>query len=203
MKIVLDGLGKRYIRQWVFRNLSYTVESGECLAITGPNGAGKSTLLKIISTYSEATKGTIKFFKGKEEVAVDTISLKVNYAAPYLDLIEEMTLRELLSFHSKFRKPTLPIEEMTQRARLSNALEKQVYFFSSGMKQRTKLILAFYFESDLLLLDEPTSNMDEQGIEWYREEIQEISKGVTTIIASNSRFEFDFTDKKLDISNFK
>lgn len=203
MKIVLDGLGKRYIRQWVFRNLTLTIDSGDCLAVTGPNGAGKSTLLKILSSYSEATKGRIEFYIEGQKITSEAVPQKINYAAPYLNLVEEMTLRELLDFHARFRQPLLSISEMAEKAMLYKSLDKAIYYFSSGMKQRTKLILAFFFEADLILLDEPTSNMDQQGVAWYLEEVQKISRKTTTIIASNNRFEFDFTDKKLDISSFK
>lgn len=203
MDILLEDIGKRYQRNWIFKNLSFQIESGDCIAITGINGSGKSTLLKIISTYIDPTQGEIKFSSKGSEIKSEEIPVRINYAAPYVNLIEELTLKEHLEFHSVFKNSILNLKEIAKLAGLEKAWNKTINVFSSGMKQRLKLAMAFYFTSDLILLDEPTSNMDEQGIDWYLSEVQKIKTNQTVLIASNQRYEYDFSNKELKISDYK
>jgi len=203
MRVKVENLGKRFKRNWIFRKLDFVIDHKECVAITGPNGAGKSTLLKIISTFNEASKGKVSHILENEPLHEWEIPQYIGFSAPYLNLIEELTLREHLNFHSKFKIPKINIQEMAKRALLEDSLDKPIENFSSGMKSRFKLSMALFFESELILLDEPTANMDSQGIDWYREEIKSLMGHRNIIIASNSRLEFDFSDRELNISNFK
>ncbi len=203
MRIKVENLGKRFKRNWIFRKLDFEIDHNQCVAITGPNGSGKSTLLKIISTFNEASKGKVSHILENKPLHEWEIPQYISFSAPYLNLIEELTLREHLIFHSKFKIPKIEITEMARRALLEHSLDKPIENFSSGMKSRLKLSMALFFESELILLDEPTANMDSQGIDWYREEIKPLLGQKNIIIASNSRFEFDFSDRELNISNFK
>ena len=137
-------------------------------------------MLQVISGYLTPSQGKIT----ASPQSIDEI--KVAFSGPYTEVIEEMTLAELLGFHAKFRTPHLSFEEMAQRSSLP--LDKSVSEFSTGMKQRTKLALAFFYENDLILLDEPTSNLDEQGFAWWKKEIQQ-KTAEAIIIASNQRDE--------------
>src|SRR5688572_3710780 len=96
MKISLQNLGKRFNREWIFRHLNYQFISGRSYAITGPNGSGKSTLLQLISGASLVSEGSVSY----EEIKPEDIYRHVSISAPYLQLVEEMTLYELLNFHS-------------------------------------------------------------------------------------------------------
>lgn len=196
MRISIEKLGKRYQNEWIFRNFNYTFHQGKGYALTGHNGSGKSTLLKIISGYHLFTEGHIRYFseQSDNEIPIDSVFEHFTVATPYMELIEDFTLAEHLDFHFKFRKITDNIspKEIMEIAWLSNSADKYIKNFSSGMKQRLKLALTFYTKSDYVLLDEPTSNLDAQGIEWYHAEIKKIaSSDKTLIIASNQLEEYE------------
>lgn len=202
MDISLQNIGKRYGRQWIFRNINIEIPENSCLAITGRNGSGKSTLLKIISGYNTPSEGQVVYRDGEKTIQSENTSTSFNLAAPYQNLIEELTLIEHLKFHFSFKEPTLSLEEVIQRSGLNNAKNKLIQEFSSGMKQRLKLSLAFFSKADCIFLDEPTANLDEQGIDWYKEEISSLLQKNTIIIASNLSHEYVFAETRLDISDF-
>ncbi|MEO6452673.1 MAG: ATP-binding cassette domain-containing protein, partial [Ginsengibacter sp.] len=137
MKISLQNLGKRFNREWIFRHFNYEFISGRSYAITGPNGSGKSTLLQVICGATTLSEGKVVFGKIKDEDFYKHISI----AAPYLELVEEMTLSEFLKFHASLKKwlPTVTIKEIISVIELENSADKQIRYFSSGMKQRVKL----------------------------------------------------------------
>lgn len=196
MKVELLGLGKKFNKEWIFRDLNYSFEDQSITAITGNNGSGKSTLLRLISSFSDPTLGKIKY-------SINPPNHSIGYVAPYLELIEELTLWEHLEFHFQFRKTVLAFDEMITEAGLKAAINKPITDFSSGMKQRVKLLLAFFSQDQLLLLDEPCSNLDETGIQWYQNQLKSIISTRTIIIASNQRFEYDQCTSILSIENFK
>ncbi|MDW3193199.1 MAG: ABC transporter ATP-binding protein [Cytophagales bacterium] len=202
MEIQLDHINKRFGKQWIFKKLDYKIESNSTHAICGRNGSGKSTLLKIISGYNTATSGKLVYRKNGQQIELENHITAVNYAAPYQQLLEELTLSEHLKFHFQFKESLISPEEIVARVGLEHAQNKFVGDFSSGMKQRLKLGLALFSQGSLLLLDEPTSNLDEQGIAWYKEEILKKKGTCTIIIASNLRYEYDFADHQLTITDF-
>ena len=207
MDIQVEALGKKFFREWIFRNMDYHFQSGKSYAITGPNGSGKSTLLKTLSGSLPASEGTIAY-KGRNGSAIspDLWPRHIAFAAPYLELIEEFTLKELLQFHFSFKRTADDIfstSALAEKMYLQDSLHKQIKYFSSGMKQRLKLGLAFFTKSDILFLDEPTSNLDFRGIDWYIAQIEEVKKGRLLIICSNQPNEYSFCDFVLDISSFK
>ncbi|MEM7103173.1 MAG: ABC transporter ATP-binding protein [Bacteroidota bacterium] len=205
MDISLNNLSKRYKYEWIFRSIDYRFESGKQYAISGPNGSGKSTLLKILSGHLSPSKGEIVFSLNGEPLEKDHVFRYVAYAAPYVDLIEEFTLSEMLRFHGKFKPffQGLTSTELIDILQFSKSKSKEVAYFSSGMKQRLKLVLALCSDTPLLLLDEPTTNLDAQGVDWYRELIQVYGQNRTLIIASNIHHDFDFCEGRLNILDFK
>jgi ABC-type multidrug transport system ATPase subunit len=196
MNISIDNISKRFGKVWIFRDLSLEIPMGSSLAITGRNGSGKSTLLQIISSYMDPTIGKIDYDQPEP-------MSQISFVSPYLELIEELTLWEHLDFHFTFKKSTIDKVEMLNRASLTGSEDKLVGDFSSGMKQRLKLILAFFSETSILCLDEPTVNLDESGINWYREEIMAQKGQRTIIIASNQRLEFDFCEEVITVEEYK
>jgi ABC-type multidrug transport system ATPase subunit len=204
LEISLEKTGKRYQRSWIFRNLDWNFHSGQQHAILGPNGSGKSTLLQVVAGYITPTRGSVAYKDSAgKNIPVDRIFGHLSMAAPYLDLPEELNLNEMLSFHTSFKVPLLNAREIIDRLQLSADNHKEIRFFSSGMKQRVKLALAILFESDIILLDEPTSHLDKNSTQWYRDLVQEFSPGRTLIISSNQPEEYDFCPHLLDIRNFK
>ena len=201
MKISLQNLGKRFNREWVFRNLNYQFISGRSYAITGPNGSGKSTLLQLISGALMVNEGTVLY----ESIKQDDIYKHVSIAAPYLQLVEEMTLHEFLNFHSGLKNwlPSITSTEIISTIELEKAAHKQLRYFSSGMKQRVNLAQAIFSNVPVVLLDEPTTNFDEEGILLYRNLVNNFCKNRLLIVSSNDKQEYDFCDEVLDMKNYK
>ena len=221
VQISLENIGKRFRYEWIFRDLSTTFEGGKSYAILGPNGAGKSTLMKILSGHLSPSAGKIQFnFDGKTADA-DDVYRQISYAAPYIELLEELTLTELIRFHIKFKplSKTLKINDLIQILGFEKSRDKEIRYFSSGMKQRLKLALAICTDSPILLLDEPTTNLDAQGVAWYQDLMRQfavdsdvigknpdnIGKGSSrlVVVASNIEHDYDFCTASINISDFK
>jgi ABC-type multidrug transport system ATPase subunit len=207
----LSNLGKRYNREWIFRHCSYTFTSGKNYAITGPNGSGKSTLLQVIAGATLHNEGTIEYTDGQSAgpggrtTPNEQHYSNISIAAPYLELIEEMTAKEMLDFHSKFKPliQSLSIEDMLQIVGLEKAVNKQLRYFSSGMKQRLKLAQAFFSNTPVLLLDEPTTNLDADGVSLYHSLISNYTKDKLVIVSSNVKEEYGFCEEVIEIGNYK
>lgn len=206
MKIQLSNLGKRYNRDWIFKNISYEFHSGEAYVILGSNGSGKSTLLQLIGGNQLASEGKIVYEEAGQKIAPEKIIHHLSFASPYLELIEEYTLRETIAFHAQFKKyfEGISIEKFIDITGLTKSSEKELKYYSSGMKQRVRLALAILSNTPLLLLDEPTSNLDKKGIDWYNQLIQDYSKNRIILVCSNhQQHEYGFCSKQLTMENYK
>lgn len=205
MEIELHSVAKRYRFEWIFRNIDYHFKAGKRYAILGPNGVGKSTFLKILSGHLTPSKGKIHFNKNGNELDIDSVYREVAYAAPYIDLIEEFTLTEAIDFHQQFKpfQENLNTSDVIQLLNFEKSKDKEIKFFSSGMKQRLKLILAICSQTDLLLLDEPGTNLDQQGMDWYQELLQRFVKNRLLIVASNVKADYSICDEEIDILGYK
>ena len=203
MHITLTNVGKRFNREWIFRRFSYEFATGKSYAITGPNGSGKSTLLQVISGSLTFNEGSIELKNDQRTTPNEQLYKEVSIAAPYLELVEELTAKEMLAFHAQFKKLTLPAEEILQVVGLEKATNKQLRYFSSGMKQRLKLAQAFFSDTPILLLDEPTTNLDEDGIALYHQLISDHTKDRAVIISSNDKQEYSFCEEVIAIGNYK
>jgi ABC-type multidrug transport system ATPase subunit len=203
MQISLTNTGKRFNREWVFRRLSYEFVAGKKYAITGPNGSGKSTLLQIIGGAISHNEGNIQYSMLNVQYSSEEVYKHISIAAPYLELVEEMTAKEFLEFHSQFKLLRLGIYEIVKIVGLEKAINKQIRYYSSGMKQRLKLAQAFFSNSPVLLLDEPTTNLDTDGISLYHHLINNYTKDKLVIISSNDKQEYDFCEEEIVISNYK
>jgi len=203
MKIALNNVGKRFNHEWIFRHCNYTFETGRAYAVTGPNGSGKSTLLQVISGALTHNEGNIEVSINGAKTANDILYRSIAIAAPYLELIEEMTANELLAFHAKFKPLLLPAENILEAVGLANAANKQLRYFSSGMKQRLKLAQAFFSDTSVLLLDEPATNLDEDGIALYHRLINTYTANRIVIVSSNDKQEYGFCEEVISISTYK
>lgn len=204
MRITLSGVGKRYNRDWIFRNLDYEFTSGNGYAILGGNGSGKSTFLQIISGFESVSEGAIEYVNN-ESIDRDRIFEKVAVAAPYVELLEEFTLEETFSFHNKL-KPTRveSAGQFAEKIELPNSVTKELRDFSSGMKQRVKLGLAILSKCPILLLDEPISNLDTSATNWYNNLLGEFAKDKLVLICSNQGHEeHGFCTQQLNVEEFK
>ncbi len=205
MELVLNDIGKRYRFDWIFKGIGFRFESQQHYAVIGPNGSGKSTLLKILSGHLSPSKGSIRFLQKSKELPIDSVYKNVSFAAPYIELIEEFTLLETLQFHHHFKpfSTEFSVNGIIELLNFQKSKHKEVRFFSSGMKQRLKLILALCSQTSLVLLDEPTTNLDKQGMNWYLELIEKLSKKKTIIVASNIPEDYQFCTQQLNILNYK
>lgn len=204
MQIEAQGLGKRFGRDWIFRDLTRTFRPGSAVALLGPNGSGKSTLLQVLAAYTLPSAGELTYSLGGRPVRPEEVARHLALCAPYLELIEELTLAELVHFHTRFRplRAGLTAAQLIELLQLPHARHKLVRDFSSGMKQRVKLGLALYAEAPLLLLDEPTTNLDRAGVAWYHEHVAATTPGRLVLVSSNVEEEYHFCPEHLTVTDF-
>ncbi len=206
MKIQLDQIGKKFNTEWIFRNVSFSFEERTASAILGRNGSGKSTLLQVVAGNLHPTEGKIIYTLGDREIHGEEIFRHLTMVAPYLELIEDFTLQEMLNFHFSFKQYLKghDISSVTDLLEFPAMKHKQIRQFSSGMKQRVKLVVAILSDVPMLLLDEPTMNLDKAGIEWYLKLIGKFAGNRTVIVCSNlHQTESAFASSTLQIEDFK
>ena len=205
MRIELENLGKRFSRQWIFRKISYSFTAGNAYAIVGPNVSGKSTLLQVIAGAVEKSEGNIIFQDANAALPLEMHYKQISIAAPYLELIEELTLTEFLHFHHSFKpfSQNFSVPFIVDYLGLKTASNKQIRYFSSGMKQRVKLAQAIFSEVPLVLLDEPTANLDLDGIALYLEMVKNFCGKRLLLIGSNDEEEIKMCSGRLNVNDYK
>ncbi|WP_268036642.1 ABC transporter ATP-binding protein [Algoriphagus sp. PAP.12] len=205
LKIQIEEASKRFQYEWIFKNLTLSLQSGDRLAVTGSNGSGKSTLLKCLAGSIPLSSGKVSYNLNGAEIPDTDWFKQLTIAAPYLELPEEFTLEELLDFHFKFKSPKqgLDISEMLEILYLSDHRNKLVSQFSSGMKQRVKLGLSLFSDVSIVFLDEPTTNLDKKGVSWYLDLVEKYTKDQILMICSNEPREFEFCQEKLVLEDYK
>jgi ABC-type multidrug transport system ATPase subunit len=214
MTISLSDAGKRYNRDWIFRHLTYNFEAGKSYAITGPNGSGKSTLLQAIGGALHLNEGSIQYSENSIQtgnggspsvVPNENIFSFVSICAPYLEVVEEMTVKEFLGFHSQFKPliDSVSIDEIISIVGLEKAVKKQIRYYSSGMKQRVKLAQCIFSDVPVLLLDEPCTNLDAEGIKLYQKLIADYCTNRLVVVSSNDEVEFGFCKERVGILDYK
>jgi len=202
MNITLTNAGKKYGRNWIFRNFSHKFVDGKRYVTIGPNGSGKSTLLKIVSGGATLSEGNVEFTNDGKVLKPEDVFTHVSIAAPWLDIPEEYTLEEIIIFHTQFKKfqKIISVKEAIKIIEMEHTREKHYRNFSSGMKQRVKLGLAILSETPLLLLDEPVTALDAKSVKWYQDMIAEYAMNRTIIVFSNNREEeFGFCEETVHI----
>ena len=209
MIIQLYNAGKRFNRDWIFRKVNATFTAGTAYAITGPNGSGKSTLLQVMAAALQTNEGAIEWrLNGQHKlqaISDEEVHGYIAICAPYLEVIEEMTATEFLQFHASF-KPLLPqlnIAEIINIVGLQKAADKQIRFYSSGMKQRIKLAQAIFADVPVLLLDEPCTNLDASGYTLYHQLIENYCRHKLIVVSSNDINEYNFCGERLSILDYK
>ncbi|MBV9963928.1 MAG: ATP-binding cassette domain-containing protein [Parafilimonas sp.] len=205
MQITLINAGKRFSREWIFRGLNYTFSQEKKYAITGNNGSGKSTLLQVLSSSLLLTEGDCEWQLNNTKTAPEKVHSFISIAAPYFELIEEMTAKEFLRFHCNFKNfiNNCSIENILLEANLIDAANKQIRFFSSGMKQRLKLAQAIFSDVPVILLDEPCTNLDASGFDLYYQLVENYCQKRLLIISSNDKNEYHFCDEIINIQEYK
>jgi ABC-type multidrug transport system ATPase subunit len=206
MQLMLEQAGKKFNREWIFRNFTYSFEQGKRYAITGPNGSGKSTLLQAIAGNIHLNEGkTVLYDNDATVIEPENQFAHLAITAPYLDVIEEMTVTEFLHFHAQFKPLVVGVSvaEILAEIGLAAAARKQIRHYSSGMKQRVKLAQAIFSDTAILLLDEPCTNLDASGYRLYHSLIQKYCSNKMVIVCSNDEQEFSFCDDTIAITSYK
>ncbi len=204
MKITLEHISKRFQRHWIFKDINYSFSTPQAYALLGSNGSGKSTLLRIIAGMQSPSLGKLQYSNGSP-IAPEAIFDYISFCAPGMEIVEELTLREFFDFHFSFKKP-LPgftIDKIIDLTGLKDAEHKPIGDYSSGMKQRVKLAQAIFADTPVLLLDEPCTNLDQQGVEQYREWMEEYGQNRLVIVASNDPREYFFCREQIKVEEYK
>lgn len=206
LTINLNAVSKKFNKEWIFKDVNLQIEPSSKWVILGGNGSGKSTLLQVISGFLIPDKGQIIYKNKNTEVKIEEVNDLISFASPYLQLSEDLTLKEYID-HLRLFKPfknNISTKELIDLFELKHASNKAIKHFSSGMKQRTKLGVAIMAEAPVLFLDEPLSNLDANGINWYKQIIKEQAANKTILVCSNAiKDEYGFCEKELNITNYK
>ena len=201
MDLKLNSVGKKFNKEWIFRNLTHQVAAKKPTAIIGPNGSGKSTLLQIIAGSRLPNEGNVVFQYLGVDISSEEIYRSISLVAPALSLPDDFTLEEFLRFHFKFKnlRSGYQLEQLPELFNLSSSRNKFIKNFSTGMKQRLKLGISFYADTPLLLLDEPATNLDKSGLSWYLDEVTKLVEDKMVLVCSNRPEEYSFCTDFIDI----
>ncbi len=203
MDLILENLGKKYEGNWIFRNVNLSLPAGSRLLITGKNGSGKSTLAKAIAGLILPSEGKIQYKNQSTILTEDDAYKSIQLIGPYIDLVEDFTLEEFLHFHAKFKSFHLSVNELIELGYFAEHRAKYIRNFSSGMKQRVKLLLSLLSDMQLTILDEPTTNLDEKGIQWYHELVKRFALTKTIVVCSNSPMaDAQFCTQSINIEDY-
>lgn len=208
IEVNLNKLSKQIgPKERLFRDLTFTALNGDIISVVGPNGSGKSTFLKVISGVMKPTAGTVGLKIDDKEIKISDFHHYFGYVAPYLNLYEEFHPLEHIKVVAKIRN--IKYDENTalkllERFDLAKHRLKPIKVFSSGMKQRMRIILSIMNNPIVMLLDEPFSNLDDKGIELYKEIInEEMSKNGLIFIASNDEREISLSNRQINLRDYK
>lgn len=204
MQIELSKISKRYGYQWILRDLDLKIKSASILGVNGLNGSGKSTLIKILSGFLSPSDGSITHTLDNKIIKIADVYKTVSWVAPYLSLTDNYTIEEMYALQAKFKNmKTNSYKEFVAEVELTDHQNKYIKDFSSGMQQRLQLGLAILSDTPLLLLDEPTSYLDTQSVNWYHNLLQSNLDNRTVVIASNDAGDLAECQSTIDVLDFK
>jgi len=195
VKIKATNLSKKFNERLIFKDVRFELQSRQSLVVTGQNGSGKTTLIRIISGLLSPTEGKLVFIKDNQEIELQQIFAFIGLVGPYLQLYNNLTAMENLVFFSKIRglgTNKSKILELTKQMGLAGRELDYVKNYSSGMIQRLKFVFALLHEPPILLVDEPTSNLDEKGVEIVYGLLNKQMEDKILIVATNNPEESRF-----------
>jgi heme exporter protein A len=196
----VTNLTKSFDRKVIFKDISFSLETGDSLAITGKNGTGKSTLVKILSLTLSQSSGKVEMHLNGTAVSQNDFNKNIGVVSPYVNFYDEFTALETLSLCARIRgmgKET--IEPTLKKVGLFERRNDEIRIFSSGMKQRLKFAFAILHEPAILFLDESTSNLDKEGIDAAERIINEYKQNGIVVVATNSQVEKGYCEKELNL----
>jgi ABC-type multidrug transport system ATPase subunit len=199
--IRLHQLGRRFQRQWLFRDVDATFVKGDKVAVLGGNGSGKSSLTSMLAGFLSPSEGEITWNFNNENIPIEEWWNRVAWCSPALELPLALSISEVIDlygqmrgFHGGWSKDTI-----LQSLDLGAHLEKPMSQLSSGMRQRVKLIIAFSLNADVLILDEPTAHLDAKAIQWFKHHIAKIHHSFVFIASNHDEDEMGICNKKIEI----
>lgn len=202
--ISTQNLGKKFSKDWLYRNVSYQFNAGNSYAVLGRNGSGKSTLLLHLASFYGGGVGTISYTKLGVSITPERFYHHYSLVSPLLELPEEQQVYEFLKHYFTIKPIAndMTVATVLEAINLKAASGRNIKELSSGMKQRLKLAMAFYSDVPVLFLDEPCTNLDALSINWYAETIEQIKHNKLIIVASNNPAEYAFCDERIEIETF-
>jgi len=205
-KLTLENLVKYFGRRLVFSEINNVFTSGNAYGISGPNGSGKSTLVKIVANIISPTRGKVIHQLNDDIIIPEKLHDYIGFVAPYLFLYDEFTAEENLFHFSNIRGIKYDKERadyLLSKLNLFDRKDDIVRGYSSGMKQRLKFIFTLLHRPRCIILDEPTSNLDNDGKDRVYELIREEAKSNLVIIASNEESDLKLCKETINIENYK
>ncbi len=206
IQLIVKNLKKTFNRRLVFDKLSFEVRAGERLVITGKNGSGKSTLIKILAGVMNESSGSFEYIFDSGKIDREDIYKIIGLVSPYLVLYDEFSAFENLKLFAKIRNLKIDddkINQILEKAGLFNRRNDLVRTYSSGMKQRVKYASAILHDPLVLLLDEPTSNLDIEGKDFVDELVQNFRKDGIVVVATNETQDFKYGQRIINLDDYK
>lgn len=202
-KIKSENISKRYGFRWVLRDLNFELDTESIIGITGRNGSGKSTLMKILSGFLSPSQGKISHYINDDKLKPVNLYQFISLTAPYTDLVNEFTLREMLKFHQRFKPfySTVNYDNFSEIIELKVPETMVLGEFSSGMKQKIQLALSIMSNTPFLLLDEPTSFLDSEARKWFNQLIEKYKRDRLVVIASNDDFDLNICSRFIHLES--
>jgi ABC-type multidrug transport system ATPase subunit len=201
-KLIVKGLGRRFNRNWIFRNVDFSIELGEQVLLCGDNGAGKSTFMRILAGQLTPSEGSIQLILNGQEIDPEQFYAHLSWSGPYMELYTDLSLKEAIKLHASFKPMMVTQQEILDLLQLTDHQDKMLKHFSSGMLHRVKVGLAILTKSKILLLDEATTNMDEANSKLVTNLMQTHLDGRMLLYASNRQEEFGLFARKIDLNEY-
>lgn len=202
MHLSVNNISKKFSAKPILKNISFELKEGQSLAVTGHNGSGKTTLIKIICGLTRADSGQIIFTLQNKTVPANQFKNHFALVGPYLQLYGELTAFENLQFVQGIKglnKDSKTLYQLLNQVGLKGRAHDYVKTFSSGMKQRLKYAFALVSSPKILFLDEPTSNLDEQGMEMVYSLIKQYKSEKIVLFATNDKADLEFADRVVEV----
>jgi heme exporter protein A len=205
-QVKVEKLTKIYGRRLIFKDITFCFDQNGMWGISGHNGSGKSTLVKILAGIIGASKGSVTHLLGEKKITPDKLHEHIGFVAPYLVLYDEFSAQENLMHVSKIREVPFnkeKIDYLLNEFLLYDRRNDEVKGYSSGMKQRLKYVFALMHSPKVLILDEPTSNLDSSGKETVYKIIQSEAASTIVIIASNEESDLALCRDVIQLEKYK
>lgn len=205
MIIAGENISKRYTNNWIIRNATFQFDQNIVYGIKGANGSGKSTFLQLLSGYLSPSEGKLKYNIDGHSISRGEVYQHISMTAPYIDIEEVFTFERFLVNYTKFKKldGDLTVDKVIEMSGLQKFAKTEIENYSSGMKQRVKLITAISSQCEVVILDEPTSYLDNVSKQWIYDLIQNRNNNKMIILASNDDEDLAQCDEIIPIDTFK